>query len=599
MKKNITAFFILAGSFWLHAQVGVNSQTPKATFDVVAKQTNGSTSEGIIAPRLTGDQVAAADIHYGSEQEGAIVFVTAPVTSVTAKTANLTLPGYYYFDGNLWQAIGASNAILKTPFVLSGTTTDAGEDKTEAIGRTGSIGIGTDTPLEGAIVDVTATDKGILIPRVATTASITEPFNGMMIYDISSNCFKFYEDNAWTDCISKGNEQMADIDAVSATNGFAGCIYQSTLLNTSNNKFVVTVINNTFTNITGLSFSTADLVLTGANAGLTVASVSPASVSVNAQSSTPVTFTLSGTPTSSGTLTGTVTKVGLTSANSTTILSPLTFVINTAPDNIPVGCTYTLTTNATSDVTWTSSNTARATINATTGQITTLTSGAVTFTATLCNGAKVATKTITVISATGLSQTISANINLTIPAGITSFDAEATGSGGGAAGSNFISNYYYQNGYGGSGGAYVKKTYNVAVGITAITGRAGFRGGWGNANANGSDGENSTITYNGVTITAGGGKGGCYNCGIETVGGIASGGDVNLNGNPSVGRIGGGAAGPYGGGNQSANSAQGTEVGGGGSSTNFNPSTNYGGFVGTNGGNGRDGRVDIKWNCPL
>ena len=83
MKKIITAFFIMAGSYLLQAQVGVNTQTPKATFDVVAKKTDGTTAEGVIAPRLTGDQIIAAEAHYGADQTGAIVYATAPVTTPT------------------------------------------------------------------------------------------------------------------------------------------------------------------------------------------------------------------------------------------------------------------------------------------------------------------------------------------------------------------------------------------------------------------------------------------------------------------------------------------------------------------------------------
>ncbi|WP_438967068.1 hypothetical protein [Flavobacterium sp.] len=60
------------------------------------------------------------------------------------------------------------------------------------------VGIGTTNP-EGAL-DVVSTNSGIVVPRVANTASVTTPINGMIIYDLSSNCFKGYQNGAWSDC---------------------------------------------------------------------------------------------------------------------------------------------------------------------------------------------------------------------------------------------------------------------------------------------------------------------------------------------------------------------------------------------------------------
>jgi len=62
------------------------------------------------------------------------------------------------------------------------------------------VGIGTTTPNTGAALDITSTNKGLLLPRVANTAAIASPVNGMMIYDLSSNCFKAYQNNIWSDC---------------------------------------------------------------------------------------------------------------------------------------------------------------------------------------------------------------------------------------------------------------------------------------------------------------------------------------------------------------------------------------------------------------
>lgn len=64
------------------------------------------------------------------------------------------------------------------------------------------VGIGTKTPASSAILDLTASDKAFILPRVANTSAIVAPVNGMMIYDISSNCIKLYQQGVWSNCIN-------------------------------------------------------------------------------------------------------------------------------------------------------------------------------------------------------------------------------------------------------------------------------------------------------------------------------------------------------------------------------------------------------------
>ena len=111
----IIALTMSGAALTVNAQVGVNTETPAATFDVVAHKTDGTTAEGIIAPRLTGDQIKAKDAQYGTAHNGCIVFATSAVTAPSAKTQNITKGGYYYYDAvasngsgtGLWMAIGA------------------------------------------------------------------------------------------------------------------------------------------------------------------------------------------------------------------------------------------------------------------------------------------------------------------------------------------------------------------------------------------------------------------------------------------------------------------------------------------------------------
>lgn len=64
------------------------------------------------------------------------------------------------------------------------------------------VGIGTTSPNPSAILDLTASNKALLIPRLASIDSISIPVNGMMIYDESNSCIRSFENNAWTPCLS-------------------------------------------------------------------------------------------------------------------------------------------------------------------------------------------------------------------------------------------------------------------------------------------------------------------------------------------------------------------------------------------------------------
>lgn len=117
MKK----IMMMAGflfSLSIAAQVGINTVVPQATLDVTTKTTDGSKPEGLIAPRLTGDQIKAGDAQYKAEQTGAIVYATSAVTTPSVKTANISTQGYYYFDGTVWQKMGGGSSNVASSSVI-------------------------------------------------------------------------------------------------------------------------------------------------------------------------------------------------------------------------------------------------------------------------------------------------------------------------------------------------------------------------------------------------------------------------------------------------------------------------------------------------
>ena len=55
-----------------------------------------------------------------------------------------------------------------------------------------NVGMGTINPDPSAVLDLQATDKGFLVPRLPDTAGITAPVSGLLIYRIPDNTFYFY-----------------------------------------------------------------------------------------------------------------------------------------------------------------------------------------------------------------------------------------------------------------------------------------------------------------------------------------------------------------------------------------------------------------------
>ncbi len=90
-------------------RVGINTNTPASTLDVVGTPTDATRPDALLVPRLTKAQLAAKDAAYVAAQNGALVFVTDATGAGTTKTANVSAPGFYYYDGvtqNAWISFG-------------------------------------------------------------------------------------------------------------------------------------------------------------------------------------------------------------------------------------------------------------------------------------------------------------------------------------------------------------------------------------------------------------------------------------------------------------------------------------------------------------
>ncbi|HMR90122.1 MAG TPA: hypothetical protein PKD51_18300 [Saprospiraceae bacterium] len=68
-----------------------------------------------------------------------------------------------------------------------------------SISLSAQVGIGTASPDVSAALDVTATDKGLLIPRVSLASAIPSPAAGLMVHQTTAPAgFYYYNGTAWT-----------------------------------------------------------------------------------------------------------------------------------------------------------------------------------------------------------------------------------------------------------------------------------------------------------------------------------------------------------------------------------------------------------------
>lgn len=171
MKKTIVITFSLLGGL-AFSQVGINNDSPKSTFDIAAKTTDGSRPEGLIAPRLTGDQIKTGDALYGTDQKGSIIYATSAVVTTSPKTININAEGYYFFDGNIWQKIitteNTSNTnIYNSNGTLSTNRVVALDDKLLAFTSTATTGT-SHFRVDGNTFNIDAVNNrvgiGVLVP---------------------------------------------------------------------------------------------------------------------------------------------------------------------------------------------------------------------------------------------------------------------------------------------------------------------------------------------------------------------------------------------------------------------------------------------------
>ncbi|WP_333661371.1 hypothetical protein [Chishuiella changwenlii] len=180
------------------------------------------------------------------------------------------------------------------------------------------VGIGTTTPRGALDINSPITNNlGLVLPVNSATENILNPqggtiAEGTIMYDSTNKCVKYFNGNEWSNCLCDTcNSSSTPTVAADCSQGFSGIYQQEVPL--SGATYKVTLTNNSFTTA-NITFQTSDLVLSGVD-GITVASVTPTTATIQPGASQIVTYNLSGTPATDGTLNGVWNKITLNCTN--------------------------------------------------------------------------------------------------------------------------------------------------------------------------------------------------------------------------------------------------------------------------------------------
>lgn len=218
--KNIITLAVSLFSLTIFAQVGINNNTPKATLDITAQTTNGSKPEGLLPPRLTGDQIQAGDAQYTAAQAGIIIYATAAATAPSTKTANITSAGYYFYDGSAWQKLTSGASAADATTTAKGIVQLAGD----LSGTAASPAIAADAVTSAKILDGTvanadlATGTGGIYKGSGSLSGNTTVTQGANILAFTSTATNGFSVDGTTLSVDAANDRVGIGTNVPSTN---------------------------------------------------------------------------------------------------------------------------------------------------------------------------------------------------------------------------------------------------------------------------------------------------------------------------------------------------------------------------------------------
>ena len=101
------------------------------------------------------------------------------------------------------------------------------------LNSSGSLLLGTTTDVPSAILNISSTTKGILIPRMTTVQknAIATPAAGLQVYDTSTNSLEFYNGTVWQSLSGGGGGGITTLSTIGSSPNANGATITGTTLN--------------------------------------------------------------------------------------------------------------------------------------------------------------------------------------------------------------------------------------------------------------------------------------------------------------------------------------------------------------------------------
>jgi alpha-tubulin suppressor-like RCC1 family protein len=200
----------------IQLEEGANDNTIRFDVDGVQKvviESDGDMSVGIVEPAVM-EPTAAFQVD--STTKGFLVprLTTTQRNSITPPAESLLvydtdINDYYYYDSALttWKPLyNLQDLDADTKIRFTEPTVDSDAIRFDTLGaervvidNTGSVGVGTTAPVASALLELTSTTKGALLPRMTTLErdAIATPATGLIVYDTTLNYFYYYNSFEW------------------------------------------------------------------------------------------------------------------------------------------------------------------------------------------------------------------------------------------------------------------------------------------------------------------------------------------------------------------------------------------------------------------
>jgi hypothetical protein len=182
-------------TYMMQAQLRVNTASVSNAY-LQYTWVDAATNTPLVANSEALNASSTSGSGYGSKEVVQIIYT--PTTNQTIKLRSTSSSGTQTIVLGSVNIIQIGSSAIINPWVLSGN---------DVYNTTGEVGIGTSSPSSSALLDISSTNKGILIPRLTSSQknAISSPTTGLLIYQTDAPAgFYYYNGSSWISIINPG-----------------------------------------------------------------------------------------------------------------------------------------------------------------------------------------------------------------------------------------------------------------------------------------------------------------------------------------------------------------------------------------------------------